>query len=736
MEVVYDGSTNPSLLSYTIPNLESQLTYIIQVRALNKAGQGALSTATSCFTATTPGQPGTPKLVSSSSSQITVSWSPAYDDGGSPIKEYQLEMDEVEGLGAANIESWATIYQGSSLTYSKASGLTATKSYRFRVRAVSEQDIESQYSEVNEFIAASLPAQITFSGTPFMLEQKTLIKFQWVQPTIAASDIAVTKYNIYWNEGFRSSGEFVLYDSVNAFDQTFYTAENLVTGTTYSFQVTAVNEIGEGTLSAEITSIAKDLPGKPEAPWRTTSVKTSATEASITLQWNPLINTGGVALTGYKLYQKHVLTSATTLAYDGTDAPEITTITITNLVLDNDYEFYVTGLNPEEGSQSDSITLRAAALPNEPTAITETASTRTGSSIGLEWVAPSDDGGSAITAYTLVEVNENKDDQVKYYGTNVNAILKELRAGSEYNYKVKASNIVGDGPYSNIFTFLIVEKPSSPLNLQIDSFDNTFVTVSWEMPISNGGQPISGFKLYRQDCNDVGTDPVLITTQTASTFQYTDNSVTGGVEYRYFITAYNVLGGEGSQSNEALVTPITVPSGLSAPTHLQTTMNSLTVTWVAPTSDGDSPVEKYALFIKAEYESMYREIYRGLTNQYKATLLPTGFYYQFKVKAINKLGESSFSSASVSMITAIEPQTPINLDLVSRSSTAIKFSWNKPLVTGGVNLSGYKVYKAEGSGSYAEITTAPAKTNPVITTHEESGLTAGQTYKFKVSSYN
>ena len=61
---------------------------------------------------TVPGQPGAPKLVTSTASSIEVSWTPAYDDGGSPILEYQLEMDPVEGLGGAKIEDWQNIFTG------------------------------------------------------------------------------------------------------------------------------------------------------------------------------------------------------------------------------------------------------------------------------------------------------------------------------------------------------------------------------------------------------------------------------------------------------------------------------------------------------------------------------------------------------------------------------------------------------------------------------------------------
>jgi hypothetical protein len=52
--------------------------------------------------------------------------------------QYVVELDEVEGLDVANIESWVEVYRGSALTYNVASGLTATMGYRFKVKTVSE----------------------------------------------------------------------------------------------------------------------------------------------------------------------------------------------------------------------------------------------------------------------------------------------------------------------------------------------------------------------------------------------------------------------------------------------------------------------------------------------------------------------------------------------------------------------------------------------------------------------
>lgn len=68
--IAYDGSINPSLQRYTVENLKAMTTYRMLVFAINKAGNGANSTIISCYTATKPGTPGKPKMVTSSPTSI------------------------------------------------------------------------------------------------------------------------------------------------------------------------------------------------------------------------------------------------------------------------------------------------------------------------------------------------------------------------------------------------------------------------------------------------------------------------------------------------------------------------------------------------------------------------------------------------------------------------------------------------------------------------------------------
>jgi hypothetical protein len=79
-------------------------------------------------------------------------------------------------------------------------------------------------------------------------------------------------------------------------------------------------------------------------------------------------------------------------------------------------------------------------------------------------------------------------DQIVYFGPNSFTVLEGLISGAEYTFKARATNLVGDGLYSSQFTFLVVFRPSPPLNLRVLKFDNTYVQLAWDQPILNGGQ--------------------------------------------------------------------------------------------------------------------------------------------------------------------------------------------------------------------------------------------------------
>ena len=86
-----------------------------------------------------------------------------------------------------------------------------------------------------------------------------------------------------------------------------------------------------------------------------------------------------------------------------------------------------------------------AAVPGAPTGVTASAGD---SQASVSWVAPSSDGGSAITGYDVTPYVGGVAQSVKSVGVVTSTTVTGLTNGTAYTFKVAAKNAVGTGPLS------------------------------------------------------------------------------------------------------------------------------------------------------------------------------------------------------------------------------------------------------------------------------------------------
>src|SRR2546427_8616326 len=79
--------------------------------------------------------------------------------------------------------------------------------------------------------------------------------------------------------------------------------------------------------------------------------------------------------------------------------------------------------------------------------------------------------------------------------------------------------------------------PSAPQNLQATAGTGN-VTLSWQAPSSNGGSPITNYKIYRSSSS--GTEGLLVTIGNLTS--YNDTGLASGHTYFYKVTAVNGIG--------------------------------------------------------------------------------------------------------------------------------------------------------------------------------------------------
>lgn len=99
--------------------------------------------------------------------------------------------------------------------------------------------------------------------------------------------------------------------------------------------------------------------------------------------------------------------------------------------------------------------------------------------IKMSWQPPKDDGGAPVLYYT---VREEKSQDTQRCDTN-ECVFRKLKTGGRYNFRVKATNRVGDSDWSGISrTAQADTAPGRVENIRmVDRGDGT-ITVAWDKP--------------------------------------------------------------------------------------------------------------------------------------------------------------------------------------------------------------------------------------------------------------
>jgi fibronectin type 3 domain-containing protein len=379
---------------------------------------------------------------------------------------------------------------------------------------------------------------------------------------------------------------------------------------------------------------------------------------------------------------------------------------------------------------------RLSAPPAPPSAPQNLAATGGNAQVGLTWQAPGSNGGSPITNYKIYRsLAPGSETLLTTVGNVLTYTDTTVTNGVTYYYQVSAVNSPGEGAKSNEASATPNASPptppSAPTNLAATG-GNAQVGLTWQAPGSNGGSPITNYRIYR------GTAPgteTLLTTVGAVT-SYTDTAVTNGVTYYYQVSAVSNVG-EGPRSNEASATPTQTPpppSPPSAPTNLAATGGNaqVTLTWQAPASNGGSPITNYKIYrgTTSGSETLIATIGNQLS--YSDGGLTNGVTYYYQVSAVNSVGEGPRSNEASATPTApaTPPGAPQGLVATAGDAT-VTLTWSAPSSNGGSPITNYKVYRGTTSGGE----TLKATIGNVLT-YTDTTVTNGVTYYYQVSAVN
>ena len=173
------------------------------------------------------------------------------------------------------------------------------------------------------------------------------------------------------------------------------------------------------------------------------------------------------------------------------------------------------------------------------------------------------------------------------------------------------------------------------------------------------------------------------------------------------------------------------PTAPGAPSLTNATggIDSVSLTWSAPSSDGGTPITGYEIWRggASGAETLLTTV--GVQSSYTDGTVADGVTYWYQVAAVNAIGSGPRSNER-SASTAAPPSAPTLLGAPADRAAAL--SWTVPSDTGGNAITAYNVYRRVGTGNEALLATTGATT----TTHADLGLTNGTSYTYRVAAVN
>ena len=84
------GTTSATTLTFSITGLTTNRYYTFAVTAVNIIGESSQATSSPIITATVPGQPSKPSLISQSKTSLNIGWSDPNNLGGTSLTGYKI----------------------------------------------------------------------------------------------------------------------------------------------------------------------------------------------------------------------------------------------------------------------------------------------------------------------------------------------------------------------------------------------------------------------------------------------------------------------------------------------------------------------------------------------------------------------------------------------------------------------------------------------------------------------
>jgi hypothetical protein len=670
--------------------------------------------------------------------QATVSWDPSAD-GGSAITGYTVTASP--GGKTANTDA--------STTTATVTGLTNGTAYTFTVTASNDVGT-SVASTPSPAVIPPAPmlgnllanpgfelGQTLWLATPNVINQwspsqpaRSGTWSAWLcgfgsshsdsisqRVKIPASTRATLSYYVHIDTA--EPAELGARDSMHIYvgSTTLQTFSNLDAAAGYQMRTVNLSAYAGQTISLSFTGIenssnrtsfvvddAEVTLSSQTAPDAPTGVSVTAGDAQADVSWTAPSNDGGPSITGYTVTASPGGQTATTT---GT-----TTATVTGLTNATAYTFTVTATNAAgtSAASSTSAAVTPKTVPTPPTSLIATASNHEAL---LSWDAPSSDGGSALTGYTVTATPGGKSVTTT---SGTIATITGLTNGTAYTFSVTANNAAGASvasAHSNAIT--PAGMPDAPGNT-VAVAGNRQATITWTAS-ANNGSPVTG---YIVTTTPVGGSVVVVGAARTATI----TGLSNGISYRFSVAATNTVG----SGPVALATAVT-PTDPTAPTVAITSKptvltNSSSASFTFSGTDGSDAVSSLRYFCSldgvAATSCVSPQTYTGLSSA----------AHTFTVKVTDPSGNTRTATYAwrVDRVAPTVAMTaPITLYALT---TSLSPAWSTKDVGGGLANVDVRWQRAAWNGGFAAAVYPATWQKTTGTKTLLSGVSPAYTYCF------
>ena len=553
----------------------------------------------------------------------------------------------------------------------------------------------------------------------------TTITLSWNRPTVTGGN-TITGYQV--EESANGSPPWTLLTPTPT-NVTVYQRVGLPAGVTRYYRVRAVyvNHVSYGPWAyAQATTATTRTPGAPR-----NLTATVAGPTVINLDWDAPTSNGGSAITSYQI---HVLASDGSWSLLGTTVPGVTEFSDATAAVGVTRRYRVRAVNASGAGESAFVNATAdAGTPGPPRDLTANADGA--SAIELDWRAPSDAGGAAVTGYwiewsangVLWNVLERNHRATDYRDEN-------LSPGTTRHYRVAAVNRHGQGEWSDEVQATTSRPPGRPTGLTARAQGTSSIELEWTAPTDGG--PVTGYWI---EWSNTGTGGWTRRVRNSRATSYTDTGLSAGTTRHYRVAAINTAG-EGPWSTVVqATTEVTVPG---APRSFSVNPNSLRgsnellLTWRPPSNTGGSPITGYRIEWSSTGAWPGTFLLPGPTGTattYVDTGLAPNTTRYYRVRALNAQGQGPPSTAVRGTTNAARPGQPRNLRARAAGPTSITLAWEAPTSDGGERITGYTIRRRGPDGNWITI---PRNTGPQETTFTDTGLQPATAYRYQVAAVN